>query len=464
MRDDTYAIAGAAIAGTGNVRSVNLADVNRLLDAGSHTGTVAGEKTYTVAQYRARLQSYIDQIGGVDEPDEPDTPTTPDDPDTPAAQPKIHITSQGEGLILYSDGEPGDIIYLTVAKADGWELESITATSEGTDVPLYLDPITKDYLMTMPDADVTVHAVFRRAGAEEPAESPSIRVEVEGSEGGYVSMPASAEPNTTVSGTILPKDGWWLYSATAEAGGRDLPFSLDVDEGVWKFAMPDEDVTIKVVFMPDTDEPDEPEPDEPAEIPGADTSEDDEDGTDTGFSDVKADDWFADAVAWAVEADAMKGYEGSDKFGPNDKLSRAMMAQTLWGLAGKPAVSLGDGLPSDVAAADWYASSAAWSFQTGIFSGYGDNMFGPNDFITREQAATVLWRRAGTPASSQNLNIFPDADMTSSYAVDAMRWAVENGVFTGSEQNGQKLLDPTGNCTRAQLATILMRMDEAGTL
>ena len=438
--------------------------MNRLLDAGSHTGTVAGKKTYTVAQYRARLQSYIDQIGGVDEPDEPDTPTTPDDPDTPAAQPKIYITSQGEGLILYSDGEPGDIIYLTVAKADGWELESITATSEGTDVPLYLDPITKDYLMAIPDADVTVHAVFRRAGAEEPAESPSIRVEVEGSEGGYVTMPASAEPNTTVSGTILAKDGWWLYSATAEAGGRDLPFSLDVDEGVWKFAMPDEDVTIKVVFMPDTDEPDEPEPDEPAEIPGADTSEDDEDGTDTGFSDVKADDWFADAVAWAVEADAMKGYEGSDKFGPNDKLSRAMMAQTLWGLAGKPAVSLGDGLPSDVAAADWYASSAAWSFQTGIFSGYGDNMFGPNDFITREQAATVLWRRAGKPASNQNLNIFPDADMTSSYAVDAMRWAVENGVFTGSEQNGQKLLDPTGICTRAQLATILMRMDEAGTL
>lgn len=131
-------------------------------------------------------------------------------------------------------------------------------------------------------------------------------------------MPASAEPNTTVSGTILPKDDWWLYSATAEAGGRDLPFSLDVDEGVWKFAMPDENVTIKVVFMPDTDEPDEPEPDEPAEIPGADTSEDDEDGTATGFSDVKADDWFADAVAWAVEADAMKGYEGSDKFGSND--------------------------------------------------------------------------------------------------------------------------------------------------
>lgn len=54
--------------------------------------------------------------------------------------------------------------------------------------------------------------------------------------------------------------------------------------------------------------------------------------------------------------------------------------------------------------------------------------------------------------------------MTSSYAVDAMRWAVENGVFTGSEQNGHKLLDPTGICTRAQLATILMRMDEAGTL
>lgn len=88
VRDDTYAIAGAAIAGTGNVRSVNLADVNRLLNAGSHTGTVAGEKTYTVAQYRARLQSYIDQVGGVDEPDEPDTPPPRTTPTPPPRSPR----------------------------------------------------------------------------------------------------------------------------------------------------------------------------------------------------------------------------------------------------------------------------------------------------------------------------------------------------------------------------------------
>lgn len=473
IRDNTYKIAGAAIVSSNKIHAVDFADVNRLLGAGSYTGTVSGEKTYTVAQYRARLQSYIDQIGGIDEP-EPDVPDTPDEPDNPVDGPEVILDITGQGGLLTSDGGPGDIISIEPVIFDEYILASISATSEGKSVPLTYDAATGNYLMLMPNADVTVSVVYKWVGLDADKKH-SITVQIEGVEGGDVSMPYRALPGTSVSGGIMPNDGWWLYSATAEAGGRELNFYREEGTNSWRFVMPDEDVVIHVVFMPDGEEPEpeepkpeEPEPEEPGEIPEPEPpveNEGDDDDTDTGFSDVSSTEWYAKSIAWAVENKAMGGYSGTDKFGPNDKLTRAQMAEILWNLEGKPAVSLGDGMASDVSADKWYASSTSWCMQTGIFAGYGNGAFGPEDTLTREQAAVVLWRRAGEPASSQNLSGFPDAGDTSTYAIDAMRWAVENGVLSGADQDdGAKKLNPRVQCTRAELATILMRMDEDGIL
>ena len=100
----------------------------------------------------------------------------------------------------------------------------------------------------------------------------------------------------------------------------------------------------------------------------------------------------------------------------------------------------------------WYASAVAWAAEKGIVSGYGDGRFGPNDLITREQLAIMLWRYAGSPAPSAQALDFPDAGSASGYALEALRWAVENGIISGY---GSGQLAPQGLATRAQVAQMM---------
>jgi hypothetical protein len=105
-----------------------------------------------------------------------------------------------------------------------------------------------------------------------------------------------------------------------------------------------------------------------------------------------------------------------------------------------------------VANGAWYTNAVLWASQNGIVNGYGTT-FGPNDKITREQLAVILWRYAGKPAATQTSLNFSDAGKVSSWAKDAMLWATEVGIIQGNE-NG---LNPGGNATRAEAATMVMR-------
>ena len=142
---------------------------------------------------------------------------------------------------------------------------------------------------------------------------------------------------------------------------------------------------------------------------------------------------------------------GSNTFAPGDNLTRAMLAQILYNNEGKPATS-GNSF-TDVQSSAWYADAVTWATQKGIVSGYGNGQFGPNDNITREQLAVMLWRYAGQPASSTELDSFTDIDKANDYALTALRWAVEKGIISGK---GSGTLDPTGNATRAEVAQMLM--------
>lgn len=167
------------------------------------------------------------------------------------------------------------------------------------------------------------------------------------------------------------------------------------------------------------------------------------------YSDVSSSDWFYEAVCFVSGNGLMSGY-GNGLFGPNDKLSRAQMAQILYNKEGKPTVT-GNSAFTDSAAGAWYADAVAWVAANDIVSGYGDGRFGPNDNITREQLAVMLWRYAGSPAVDQELN-FTDAGAISSYALDAIRWAVQNGIVNGYG-NGE--CRPQGQSTRAEAAQML---------
>ena len=168
------------------------------------------------------------------------------------------------------------------------------------------------------------------------------------------------------------------------------------------------------------------------------------------FADVPAGVWFYDAVCFVSENGLMNGY-GNGLFGPNDKLSRAQLAQILYSKEGRPAATDGNTF-HDVSAGAWYANAVNWAAANGIVSGYGQGRFGPNDNITREQLAVMLWRYAGSPKATTDQLNFNDAASISGYALDAMRWAVENGILNGY---GGGKLGPQGQATRAQAAQML---------
>lgn len=153
----------------------------------------------------------------------------------------------------------------------------------------------------------------------------------------------------------------------------------------------------------------------------------------------------------------MGGY-GSGLFGANDYLTRAQLAQILHNLEGKPIVNYLMRF-ADVPVSAWYAEAVRWAAAEGVVNGYGNGMFGPNDKITREQLAVMLWRYAGCPAATDQELRFTDAAEVSDYALKALRWAVERGIINGYA-GGR--LDPQGRATRAQVAQMLMNFSEKG--
>ncbi|MEA4816991.1 MAG: flavodoxin [Lachnospiraceae bacterium] len=171
--------------------------------------------------------------------------------------------------------------------------------------------------------------------------------------------------------------------------------------------------------------------------------------SDTGFSDVAANAWYADAVQYVRDNGLMSG-TSSTTFEPETTTSRAMLATILYRAVGSPAFTNKSGF-IDVLPGAYYADAVNWATNKSIVSGYGNGYFGTNDPITREQIATILWRYAGSPSADAGQN-FADASMIADYAVTAVNWARANGIVSGKSGN---LFDPQGNATRAQVATIL---------
>jgi len=137
-------------------------------------------------------------------------------------------------------------------------------------------------------------------------------------------------------------------------------------------------------------------------------------------------------------------------------MSRGMLAVVLHNLESNPAQAF-TSVFADVASGEWYAQGVAWAAAQGIVNGYGNGQFGPNDNVTREQLAVMLWRYAGTPAPAKSELRFLDAGQISDWALDALRWATENGVINGK---GGGILDPAGQATRAETAQMLKNFME----
>lgn len=171
------------------------------------------------------------------------------------------------------------------------------------------------------------------------------------------------------------------------------------------------------------------------------------------FKDVKKDDWYHGAVDFAVTKGLFNGMTDTT-FEPNTPMTRAMLVTVLWRYEGSPMV-VGSGFID--LTADWYMDPVAWAASKSIVMGVGGGRFDPDGKITREQLATILYRysfdKGFDMSAKSDFAGFPDKERISGWARDAYSWAVGAGLITGNEGR----LDPQGNATRAQVATILMR-------
>ena len=254
---------------------------------------------------------------------------------------------------------------------------------------------------------------------------------------GHGSVTVSADEasaGTRITVTVKPDAGYELDELTVtDAKNKDLKVTKR-SETTYTFHMADSKVTVEASFT--------------------------KDGTvqkpDTRFDDVAKSAWYYKAVEYVAENGIMSGVSARE-FAPNAGFSRAMLAQTLYAMSGKPTVKV-EGTFADVAANAWYADAVNWAAEKGYVSGVGDGKFAPDASITREQMALILYRYAGSPdASGMVLREFADGDSVSAYAVDAIRWAVHEGLISGMENN---TLAPQGTATRAQVAQILMNFHQ----
>ena len=172
--------------------------------------------------------------------------------------------------------------------------------------------------------------------------------------------------------------------------------------------------------------------------------------------DISPSDWYYEAVRYVLEQGYFSGTNGG-QFDPDGKLTRAQLAQVLWTMAGSPVA--GATQFTDVASSDWFYAAVSWCQQEDLLAGYADGTFSPNDLLSREQMVSVLHRYARYTGSNlrgtADLSQFSDGDQVSSWAVDSMRWALTNGLITGTGD----ALRPADTVARAELASVLHAYD-----
>ena len=255
--------------------------------------------------------------------------------------------------------------------------------------------------------------------------------------GGVNASPSSAEKGATITITLSPDKGYKLDKLTVTDGSGKTVSTVKKSDTVYTFTMPASAVKVGVSYVKATETPSE-----------------------TKFNDVSANDWFASAVDYVTGKGMMNG-TADNTFSPKANTTRGMVVTVLYRLENQPSTSAASF--TDVASGAYYANAVAWANANGIVSGYGSGKFGPNDKVTREQLAAILYRYAQykkydvSVGEDTNILSYDDAQSISSYAIPAIQWACGAGVVTG--KSGSKL-DSKGNATRAEVAAMLMRFCE----
>ena len=358
------------------------------------------------------------------------------------------LLQNGE-IFLSTKARQGETLELNAYVPEGAQFVRWEA-SNGQDI--FADKNAPSTTFVMPSEDIVVKAVLSTN-----EETDTYTVSTTSSRNGTLTVnPTSAAQGDTVTLTVTPNSGYRLASLTVtdEAGN---PVSLtSTGNGTYTFTMPASAVTASAAFTAIPQQPEDPDtPEQPEQPEDPETPEQPAEP----FTDVDETDWFYDEVVYVYANGLMDGV-GGNRFAPDTSTNRAMLATILYRLAGEPNVS-GDLPFTDVETGTWYTGAVLWAAQNGIVNGVDEGIFAPMNPLTREQLVTMLYRYAEAEgydvSAAADLSGYPDAGKVLSYAQKAMSWAVAEGIVAGMDDG---TLNPAGNATRAQIATILMRFCE----
>ncbi len=261
--------------------------------------------------------------------------------------------------------------------------------------------------------------------------------------GGKVTVtPTRPTRGQTVTINVTPNEGYKLDTLVVTDNKGNNVELTKVSDNKYTFVMPAGKVTVTPTFVK-TDAKEETK--DPAAV--------------KRFSDVASGAWYAEYITYVTENALMNGYDDG-RFGPNDQTTRAQIVTVLYRLEGEPATRSSNSFSDVSAGGQYYSSAVAWAAINNIVNGYEDGRFGPNDNVTREQIAAILYRYATYKGydteNAGSIANFSDAAKVSSWANTAISWAVGEELMNGD--NGA--LRPQGNATRAEIAALLMRFCE----
>lgn len=361
------------------------------------------------------------------------------------AQYAVEFDSNGGEGLMFPQDFTYDIAQALEANAftrDGYVFSGWNTEADGSGA-FYADQAQVGNLTTEDGAIVTLYAQWSTVGPNPPrppATTYAVTVNTH-AHGSAAADRKTASAGTTVTVTIDPDEGFELRDISALDGRGRLVELAARDGGTYTFTMPASSVTVQVLLGCD----------------GGDLC------PSRRFPDADPTQWYHDPLDWAIVHGILGGYSDTGLMGPEDAVTRAQMAQIIWNAEGRPSATDAKGF-SDVSEDDWFADSVLWAQSAGVFVGYeGTDLFGPNDPLTREQATAVMMRweqLSGNDVSARiDLSPFPDAGGVSAWALESMSWGVAADIIRGVDQpDGSVLLDAQGTCTRAQMATLMMRL------
>lgn len=338
---------------------------------------------------------------------------------------KITLEQTDHGTISCTTTQAGqdEVIKVKAVPDEGYRLAFLTFDDE-TALPFRqtISDGENEYSAYMPGQNSVIKAQFV------PKDQFGIRVARNLPEGGNASLSQKeGKSGDSVTVSVQTKDGYSLENVQY-SDGNVIYGIVGKAPGLYEFQIHDADVQIQVVFKKNV----------------------------KNYTDVPKNSWYSNAVIYLTNRGILGGVSDTE-FAPNGKVTRAQLCQTIYAMQGKPRDLWKYGF-SDVPDGQWYTDAVNWCAQKRYVTGYPDRSFHPNQVITREQMALILYqfnkdvKYKVTNVDENTVLQFKDRDQISDYARTAMLWAVDQRLFAGT---GDGQLEPQGEVTRAQLAVIL---------